>query len=238
MFAEHRLGLKSHDPERIARVVRLTPANAEIDPLMSSTPKDWALGLPWDDDVLGNDVLGDCGPAACINWIKMMALVSGEKLSITADDAKDAYRALGWDGTDATDNGVVLLDLMEYWAGHPIVGFKLDCFFSIGWLDQEHLATALQIAPLIVGAELTTYCKHSDTWGAPEAGGSQIWGGHAYLFHSNSPGGGNGKSWGEPVFTTQSFMARRWRECYLPICSGLMADGIDVPRLIAIAKRL
>jgi hypothetical protein len=239
MFGHLKLGLREHDPKRVSRVVMLTLENAPVDPMVSRTPKDWAVGRAWDDDVLGNDILGDCGPAACVNWLKMMATACGrERMEFTYDDARTAYRALGWDGTDATDQGVVLLDLMEYWTRHPIGGFQLDCFFSIGFADAEHLSTAVQFAPLIIGAELTTDCKHSDMWGAPEADGPQVWGGHAYLYHSDSPGGGNGKSWGQPVYTTPSFRARRWRECYLPICRELMPAGVDSQRLLAIAKGL
>jgi len=239
MFSHLKLGLRPHDPERVGRVVKLTPANAPVDPLVSRTPKDWALGRAWDDDVLGNDVLGDCGPAAVVNWLKMMAAACGrDRLVFTVDDAREAYRALGWDGTDATDTGVVLLDLMEHWTRHPIGGFQIDCFFVVGFGDAEHLATAVQIAPLIVGAELTTDCQNSETWGAPEADGAQVWGGHAYLYHSDSPGGGSGKSWGEPIYTTPPFRAQRWREAYLPVCQEMMAPGTDVLRLLNVAKGL
>jgi hypothetical protein len=234
MFSRLKLGLKPHDPESVARVCKLTPSMAALDPLVSRTPKDWALGRAWDDDILGNDVWGDCAPVTAVNWLKMMAAAARSDLSFDVDDVLDAYRALGWKGTAATDNGVVLLDLMDYWCAFPIGGVQIDCFFRIGFGDPEHLATAIQIAPLIVGATLTTECKGSDTWGESEAAGAQVWGDHAYLYHADSPGAGIGKSWGAPVYTTPPFRSRRWNEAYLPICRELM-PGRDVDRLIKIA---
>lgn len=238
MFRTCKLGLREHDQERVDRVVKLAPYH--VDPFEARTPKDWALGQPWDDDCLDNDVLGNCGPAAAVNWLKAVAAANGRtNLVFDVEDVRDAYGAMGWDGTEATDNGVVLLDLMEWWSRHPIGGFQLDCFFSIGYLDPQHLATALQIAPVIVGAQLTTDCQQSRSWGAPEAAGAHVWGGHAYLVHSDSPGGGMGKSWGTSIWTSPPFRARRWRECYLPICQELMGlpDAVLL-RLLNVARGL
>ena len=114
----------------------------------------------------------------------------------------------------------------------------MDCFFVVGFADPTHLATACQLAPLIVGANLSTACQSTNTWDNAAAGSKAEWGLHAYLYHANSPGGGNGKSWGEPVFTTPDFQAARWTECYLPVCQELMPVGTDVLRLLNIARIL
>jgi hypothetical protein len=218
--------------------VKLTPANAGLDPLVSATPRDWQLGQEWDDDELLNNELGICGPDACVNWLKTMAAATGRNAIVDAGDALGAYQAMGYNGKPSSDNGVVLMDLLQWWTDNAIGGFKLDCFFVIGYLDPVHLATAMQIAPLIVGAELTMACQSTDTWDGSAASDPREWGGHAYLAHSWSPGGANGKSWGEPVYSTPDFQRARWRECYLPICQELMPEGTDVLRLLNIAKGL
>jgi len=232
MFAAKRLGLKPHDPERVARHVKLTPANAPVDPLVSATPVDWAVGREWDGDELLNDQLGDCGPAAWVNWLKMMGVLA------TVDDAMAIYEAMGYKGTTATDNGVVLMDMLQWLTSNRVAGVTMDCFFVVGFADPLHLATACQIAPLIVGANLSTECQSTDWWGDAAAHSTSDWGPHAYLYHANSPGGGNGKSWGEAVFTTPDFQVARWTECYLPVCQELMPVGTDVLRLLNIAKGL
>ena len=232
MFAAKRLGLLPHDPERVARHVKLTPANAPVDPLVSTTPVDWALGRDWDSAELLNDQLGICGPAAWVNWLKMMGV------SATVDDAMVIYEAMGYKGTPATDNGVVLMDMLQWLTNNRVVGVTMDCFFVVGFADPLHLATACQIAPLIVGANLSTECQSTDWWGDAAAYSTSDWGPHAYLYHANSPGGGNGKSWGESVFSTPSFQRAKWTECYLPVCQELMPVGTDVLRLLNIAKGL
>jgi hypothetical protein len=238
MYASRKLGLKPHDPGRVAAVKAIIPDHVS-DLLVDRVPKDWALGQPWDNDVLGNDILGDCFPAACVNWLKQMALACGrDRLVFTEQDAELFYKDLGWDGTDAGDNGVVMLDGMEYWTRNPVAGFQLDCFFRIGYADPTHLATALQFAPLLIGAEVTDACMQSNTWDS-KAADSPAKGGHAFLLLSDSPGGGNVKTWGEAVFNTPDFRAARWRECYLPVCQDFQPPGgPDLLRLLTIAKGL
>jgi hypothetical protein len=235
MFRNCKLGLRPHDPERVARVARLTP---EVDPLISRTPIDWALGRAWDSDILGNDVRSNCAPVACVNWIKMVGAACGIDMRLGFDDVDAAYRAMGYDGTPETDNGVVLLDLLEWWTCHPIGGVKLDGFVAVGHLDDEHLATACNVAPLIVDATLTRSCDSTDTWDSTVAGDSRVWGDHAYLYHADSPGGGNGKTWGKSVFTTPAYRRRRWNAAFLPICRALLPEGVDADRLIRLARQL
>lgn len=237
MFSTMKLGLKPHDPGRVALVKALTPASP--DPLISRVPHDWFLGRAWDDDVVGNDVKSNCFPAGVVHWLRLMAQASGrDSLVFDESDADALYRGLGWDGTDATDNGVVMLDGMEYWTEHAVGGFKLDCFFRIGSADPAHLATALGFAPLLIGAAVTQACMSTPTWDGA-ATQSAVRGGHCYLYGSDSPGGGNGNSWGETVWTTPAFRVAQWRECYLPICRELMpmADA-EFIRLMRIAGQL
>jgi hypothetical protein len=239
MFTNCKLGLKPHDPSKVRQVVKLLPYRLGLDPLMSKTPTDWALGREWDGDVLDNDVLGNCGPVAVVNLLNMMAVACGQySLRFTVQDVLDLYTAFGYDGTPETDNGVVLLDLLHYMQKVGIRGFRFDCFFRVGFADAEHLATAVAISPLIVGASLTVACQTTDTWGTGVAYDAHKWGDHAYLIHAWSPGGANGKSWGAPVFTTPEFQTAKWNECYLPICRQLMPKHVDVDRLISLAGQL
>jgi len=241
MFSNLKLGLKPHNPEHVERVAALAPkSQLEVaDLLIASVPVDWALGRYWDPDPLDNDKIGICGPAAVVNWLKMMTAAKGrDSRAYTVEAAREAYHALGWDGTDKTDNGVVLLDLLTYWQQVGIGGVKLDAVFRVGFADAEHLATATVIAPLLVGATLTQACQTSTFWDKSIAADPTIWGGHCYLYHANSPGGGNGKSWGSAIFTTPDFGRQRWNEVYLPVVRDLMPNWINYDRLISLAKQL
>lgn len=236
MFSHCKLGLLDHDPVRVGSV-RLLPGNLlPVDPLISSTPFDWQLGRAWDGDALDNDVLSNCGPAALVNWQWLMHQAAGipwpygDRHQLTLD----LYTAMGYDGRPETDNGVVLLDLLLH---AQRIGL-IDCFFRIGFGDPEHLATAVTCGPLIVGATLTKACARTNVWDEAAASDSAIWGGHAYLYHSHSPGEGSGKSWGEVVRTATAFRAKRWNEVYLPVKRGLGPKWLDPERLIAVAGQL
>lgn len=239
MFSRYKLGLNLPDPRRVAAVPNLS-AGLHGDPLLSETPRDWALGRPWDDDVLGNDVLGDCGPAAAVNVLKLVADVAGYPSAFTSSDALDAYRRMGWDGTEATDNGVVLCDLMSMWQREGIGGIKLDMVCRVGYLEPKHLATAVAIGgPLIVGVELTNACKSTDRWDAAAADDAGVWGYHAIMVYAFSPGLIRAKSWGQPVDITQEFLTRRCREAYLPVCESMrVPSGASYQRLLEIVRSL
>lgn len=236
MFFDCRLGLKEHNPDSYGKLYRLTPEDA--DPLITRCPKDWALGKAWDSDDLRNRKIGLCGPAAAVNWIKLMAAACGrDDIRPTADDAESFYRGpMGWDGTEANDDGVLLMDMMFEWMMHPIAGIRLDGFYVVGHADAEHLATGVTIAPLIVGASLTKACQRTDTWDG-KAADDRLWGNHAFVYFSDSPGGGQCKSWGAPVWNTPDFRLRRWNEVYLPVCRELMPH-IDIDRLLDVARQL
>lgn len=236
MFADCCLGLRDPDPCRLAQHVRLAPD--DLEPELVRVPKDWQLGHAWDGDDLGNRELGLCGPAAVVHWCNLMAKVAGINRVFGRAEAERIYRVMGWDGTWAGDDGVVLLDLMYRWMLEPFCEVVLDGFFVVGHADDTHVAAGVGISPLIVGATLTRACKDSQIWNAKVADRSQrIWGGHAYLYHSDSPGGGNGASWGRPIFTTRDFRRARWNEAYLPICQALM-PGLGLARTIRIARQL
>lgn len=237
MFHGCKLGLKPCDPQRVRSLARLTPE--DVDGWISRTPRDWALGHPWDSDDLGNRVKGNCGPVAWINWLKMMLVAAGradEAAKFTVQDADNFYRACGWDGTWAGDDGVVLLDMMCETMKHPVRGFKADGFLCIGHNDDSHLATAVGVAPLIVGEDLKKPCKESDHWTGLTAQGVK-WGPHAVLYFSDSPGGGNSKTWGRPVFQDQEFRWACWNEAYLPFCFELMPH-LDVNLISKLGRLL
>jgi hypothetical protein len=242
MFSHCKLGLKPRDPWRVSGVRPLHTLVAS-DPLIAEVPRDWAQGRPWDDDVLGNsppDDLGDCGPAACVNALKLISDVAGLGRTFTKADALAAYEAMGWDGTPATDNGVVLLDLLEHWQDNGIGGIRLDCFFRVGFDDPAHLATALAMGgPLIAGFTLPNACQTTDQWDAAAAADTSVWGGHAVMVHAFSPGLIRVKSWGKPVDITPEFLAAKCTEMYLPCSEAFRVPGaLNYISLLQLAGKL
>lgn len=238
MLTDCRLGLKPHNPESYGKLCRLTPD--DINPLLSRCPTDWALGHPWDPDDLKNKKIGLCGPAAAVNVLKFLAQACGRTdIKFSTDDAERFYRDhMGWDGTEAGDEGVVLLDMMYQWMLHPIAGFRCDGFYVVSHVDAEHLASGVGCTPLIMAANLTRACQKTDTWDADAADPrNRVWGPHAFAYFADSPGLGRGKSWGRVVDLTPDFRVAQCTEVYLPVVRELMPH-INIDRLLSIARQL
>lgn len=236
MFQDCRLGLKEPDQKRIDRHVKLTPADVN-EAMISRVPFDWQLGQRWNNDDLGNRSLNNCGPCGVVNWCNLMGKVAGLNVpTYGREEAERIYRRMGYDGTFATDDGVILLDLMYRWMLEEFCGTKILGFFVIGHVEDDHLATANTIAPTIAAASLTTACKSTDMWNDKAADG-RLWGNHAFLYFSDSPGGGLCKTWGRKAFHTAGFRKRRWIECYLPI-SPIHMPHVDIEKAIKIARQL
>jgi hypothetical protein len=231
MFSHGKLGLRPHDPVRLAKIAKLHRL-VESDSLLAEVPKDWAQGLQWDADDLLNNQLGICGPAALVNTFKLVAEATQSPLLFGSDDALMLYKALGYDGTPATDNGVVLLDLMEY----AVRAGMLDCFFQVAFADPVHLATAVAMCgPLVAGFELPNACQNTDRWDAFCAADASVWGGHAVMIYADSPGLLRAKSWGKPVDITPEFL----KEMYFGANAKLrVPSGLDYLPLLQLAGKL
>jgi len=241
VFSNCKLGLRPPDPVRLSKCVGLSSGlTPELDALFSDIPCDWAKGRDWDGDQLDNDVWGDCGPASLCNWLKFMAAELGIPLQIDANTALGLYRALGWDGTFQNDNGVVMLDMLNYCMMQPTAGVQLDGFVSVPCSNHTDVCTAVSVyGPLLVGLSLTKACQKTDLWDIDAANDKETWGNHAVVLFSTSPGLYRAKSWGRPVDVTPEFLAARGNEAYLPLAKQFHSHlGISWDRLTKICKEI
>lgn len=72
MFSHCKLGLKEHDPVRVAAVPALHAA-LPSDPLLCEVPRDWQLGRAWDDD----DLAWSPGLARVKSWGRPIDVTTG-----------------------------------------------------------------------------------------------------------------------------------------------------------------
>lgn len=235
MFQNCKLGLKEPDHGRVAMVPAF-PA----DQLICTTPMDWQAGRAWDGDMLGNLQYNDCGPAAAVNILKLLALCNNMPLTFSVQDALDTYGLLGWDGTPATDQGVVLLDLMYLWQRVGIGGIPLSTFWRIGFGDPAHVATAISTGGPLLGAfRLPLVCKSTDQWDDIAAADTREWGPHAVALFASSDGWLRGKSWGRVVDISPRFIIAKCMEMYLPVSKVLRApSGVPLDRLLRLGAQL
>lgn len=241
MFSQHKLGLKPvrHDP-RTCRLDDFIDPEA-IDDLLSETPADWALGRVWDSDILGNDFVGCCGPTAAGNWDKMVSEVAGQPSPVNTSRVLKSYKEIsGWDGTEETDVGVVLLNMMNHWRKRGICDRTIDAFVSVGFTSQRSVCTAVSLGgPTVCGFSLPVECKNTDRWDVQPGMVRRSWGGHAVLLHAVSPMLYIIKTWGRVVYVTPAFVEAFCDEMYLPLSRDLrVVPGLDWDRLMQVVQRI
>lgn len=244
MFSQARLGLAPPkiDPRTCKLEDYIDPS--AVDDLLSETPSDWALGRMWDPDDLGNLSVGCCGPAAAGNWQKMVGTVAGdfdEVDKVTTQSVLGSYGDIsGWDGTEDTDLGVVLLNMMNYWRRKGICNSVIDAFVSVSFNNQQSLCTAVGLGgPVVCGFSLPVECKVTDFWDAKPGMVRRSWGGHAVLLFAVSPRLYVIKTWGKVVHVTPEFVANFCDEMYLPLKKSLrVVPGLDWDRLMQVVQRI
>lgn len=104
-----------------------------------------------------NDQLGDCAIAGPAHMIQTWTANAGSLIVPTGADVLAAYSAVGgYDPADpSTDNGCVLLDVLNYWRQTGIAGQKISAFVSIDPSDPRELMYAIWLfGGALLGAAL------------------------------------------------------------------------------------
>lgn len=87
----------------------------------------WEYKVPaalWGMD--GNDSVGDCTCAAIAHMVANATAHTGDLFIPSKDDCLKVYADVtGYDGTEATDNGAVITDILAYWKTTGIAGHKI-----------------------------------------------------------------------------------------------------------------
>ena len=200
--------------------------------------RDWTHGIDhYDDDPLGNDVVGDCAYAAPGHAITLASQLAGLPSPVTASGILAEYsKGTGYDPADpSTDRGAYLLDVLKQWRNDGICGVKIEAFVSVA--PENFDTAAAMFGGLIVGYSMPSTIWDQDIWDDVGAPGDA--GGHAVYVHAVSPGLDVGDSWGLRKASTRRFRLRYSDEAY----AVLMADrpapsGLLLPALRADLGRL
>lgn len=192
--------------------------------------------------MLRNDELGDCGPVAFLHQREAWTAWAGKPYVPTDDDATKLYEAVGGyvPGDASTDNGVVLLDLLNY---ERKAGTIL-AFAHVNTKDQTELRAACYLfGGLLAGYALPAATERQGVhWHMPA--GSPLkaenrpgsWGGHAIYQAWPS----HITSWGEEGNVTAAFQAFYGDEAWAIIpaadffdAAGRTPEGFDLAALQA-----
>jgi hypothetical protein len=201
--------------------------------------------------MLGNDQVGDCGPAAWQHLrMARSALDAGQPVQVTTQDTFELYqRVSGWNGRidDPSDQGVVLLDMLNQLRHDG----QLYAFAQVNPRDRRMLAAAHYLfGGLLYGFALPLYIQprggrvppwrlkaHSRDDAIPGS-----WGGHA-VCSARMPGH-RVVSWGQVIPCSLGFIDHYCDEAWAIISpEWLGADqrtpaGLDLAALEADLARL
>lgn len=212
---------------------------------------DWGMDL--------NDQLGDCTIACAAHEILQWSTYAGTPKRITDAEILTAYEAVSGyiPGDPSTDNGAVILDVLNYWRKTGIGGDKLSAYVSVNWQDREELKQAIALfgnvnigIQLPISAQNTTAGGNGfQVWevpagGAVDDGSPGSWGGHCVPivgFRDDGTGASGTQviTWGAVYDMTWNFLNAYVDEAYCLLSNdwlekvGESPSGFDLAELKA-----
>ena len=249
-----KLGKKA--PKRLMS----TPALGDFLPKATSWPavpaQGWESAVPKSAlNILGNDQWGDCAAAGALHLIQAQSYNAGRPLNPSYDDAIKLYSAVtGFDpnagpaGSNPTDQGTALTDLLGYWTKtgisvgstvHKILGYATVDFTSIAMMRWA----TYTFGGLYLGINCPDKCQQDLTnWNFGP--GLPIDGGHCVIRVGEGAAGGQTNSWGLIIPTSNEFYLSYVDEAYCIVtedwvnAQGKSPSGLDLNGLLAAMKEI
>jgi hypothetical protein len=232
----HRLGRKAvkTDSRTLKMAKYLTAAlPAPLDTM------DWAKGQKsW--LMLGNDSLGDCTIAGAMHTIMGWTLNSGKEVLFSTQDAINYYELFdGYNPNDSsTDQGGILLDVLNDWKQQGINGHKVDAYASVTPSNLTEVKQALSLfGPLYCGMNFPKSARGQSEWTVTKD--HSIEGGHCVVMIGYNATGPVFISWGALYQATWEFFSTYFDEIYAAISpdwfekSGVDPTGLNITQLNA-----
>lgn len=180
----------------------------------------------------GNDVLGDCTIAAVGHQIEQWSLYAGAPFLPTEASILSAYEAVGGyvPGDPTTDNGCVILDVLNYWRKTGIAGHKILAYVKLDTTNLDAIREAIYLfGNVYMGVQLPLSAQGAGDWTVPPGGDETnfgtpgSWGGHAIPIVAMSPETLTVVTWGMTLKMSHNFFRDYCDEAY----AVLSQDWID-----------
>jgi hypothetical protein len=205
---------------------------------------DWSKGVTqW--GMLKNDELGDCTIAGALHAIMGWTLNAGKEAVFADRDALHYYEKFdGYSPNDSsTDQGGVLLDVLNDWKQQGINGHKVTAYASVDPTNVTEVKQALALfGPLYCGLSFPNSAMNQSTWELTSD--TSIDGGHCVVMIGYNATGPVFISWGALYQATWEFFSYYFApaqdgEVYAVISpdwfekSGVDPTGLDLAQLEA-----
>ncbi len=225
-----KLGKKPrrHDPRTLRLAAYMAPELPA--PLLTV---DWTKALPVDLGEMGNSSIGDCTCAGAGHLVQTWTANRGDEITISDEAIIAAYSAItGYTPSDpSTDNGAVLLDVLNFWRQTGIGGHKIGAYACVNHADVDELKIACDLfGGLFTGVQLPTTAQAEvgavwqDTTG--EVGS---WGGHCVALVGYDTDGVTYLTWGKRQRATWAWVAKYADEAYAIVAADWVNGSMPAP---------
>jgi len=205
----------------------------------------WIVKVPEPWNVLLNNSLGDCVPAAMAHTLQQVSFFAGNPVIPTDDQVLTMYEKIGGyvPGDPATDNGAFMLDALKYWRNTGVAGHKILAFVQVDPLNLHQVRQAIYLfGSVFAGLQLPISAQGQDIWTVPQGGayldGSPgSWGGHCVPIMAMSPESLTCVTWGQKLKMSHNFLRDYCDELYAVVSSdwmnkaGLSPGGFNLQQL-------
>ena len=231
-------------PKLDPRTLQLEDYLDKNQPPPAPTHEDWGTKVQqW--GMMGNDVLGDCVPAALAHTVMMMTSDEGHEFIPPDSDVIAFYSAISdyVPGDPSTDNGATCLDALNRWRKVGLDNHTIMAYVALKPGHQYHVESAVYIfGSAYLGLEMPISAQSQNVWDVPPEGltgdgtpGS--WGGHCVPAVAYGPGGLTVVTWGSLQPMTWAFLKAYCSEAYAVLSADFMnpskisASGFNLAQL-------
>jgi hypothetical protein len=204
---------------------------------------------PDDMSMMLNDEQGDCTCAAVGHFIQLATANRGGIVTPPDSAIEKAYEDVGGfrPGDPSTDQGAVILDVLNYWRKTGVGGFKIDGFAALQPQNPDHIKLAIDLGGAVdIGLALPISAQTQEVWDLDPGQGRNArpgsWGGHSVIVGAYDAHGLTCVTWGRRKRMTWPYWYAYCDESWLPLSElwapKAAANGINMAALMAAAKQL
>jgi len=192
-----------------------------------------------------NNTLGDC-TCACAGHMIEEWTTYAKPTGYTPTDPQilQAYEAVGGyvPGQPNTDNGAVILDVLNYWRQTGIAGHPIRAYVSVDPKNHpEVIDSTYLFGNCYLGVQLPLSAQTQTVWSVPPGGATGqgapgSWGGHAIPVVEYDARGLTVITWGAKKRMTWSFLDAYCDEAYAVLSDDFIAATGQAPNGFELAQ--
>jgi hypothetical protein len=187
--------------------------------------------------MMRNDVLGDCTVATVGHMIQAWTAEDGNQVIIPDDDIINMYSAVSGyvPGQESTDQGAVVLDVLNYWRKTGLDGHMLGAYVALQLKNhKEAMQAVYYFGAAYLGLALPVSAQTQKVWTVPPEGLQEVgepgsWGGHAVPLVAYNVTGPLCITWGKLQQMTWDFYDAYCEEAYACFSQDIVGEDGKSP---------